>query len=172
MKYQTALAFCGCACVGAALCAGCADEDDEPELPITSITYSGTLYVAPEDGIGGANMVWGLLGTTTGATSTTDGETNTAAAVAAQGNLGVEYATKVCSDLTSHGFADWYLPSREELNAMYEQRAAVGNLSTQWYWSSTETSADSVWLQHFADGFAHVQPKGLLARVRCVRCDP
>ncbi|MCL2411854.1 MAG: hypothetical protein FWC97_09455, partial [Treponema sp.] len=39
----------------------------------------------------------------------------------------------------ARGFgADWFLPSRNELNALFQNRAAVGNLGTGWFWSSSQ----------------------------------
>ena len=149
----------------------CGDTDkEEPE--IKSISFNGTLFVAPVDSIDGANTVWGLQGTATGALSATDGASNTVTAVDNMGDIGVEFAAKICSDLLSHGYDDWYLPSSDELNALYLNREAIGNLESQWYWSSTEADDNDAWLQNFADGFSHAASKGLLARVRCVRRSP
>ena len=147
----------------------CGDDEEEPRLEIRTISFNGTLYVYPQDCISGENTMWGLIRTATGATSATNGAANTATAVSAQGSLGTDYATLICAELVSHGFDDWYLPARDELNALYQNRAAIGTLSSQWYWSSTEEDLDDAWLQNFANGFSHAASKGLLARVRCVR---
>ena len=72
----------------------------------------------------------------------------------------------------AHGYDDWYLPSRDELDALYKNRAVVGNFEPLWYWASTEDDKDKAWIQNFADGFAHAINKGLLGRVRCVRRNP
>ncbi|MCL2412189.1 MAG: DUF1566 domain-containing protein, partial [Treponema sp.] len=53
----------------------------------------------------------------------------------------------------ARGFgADWFLPSRNELNALFQNRAAVGNLGTGWFWSSSQGNTTNAWLQSFASG--------------------
>ncbi|MBW2699807.1 MAG: DUF1566 domain-containing protein [Deltaproteobacteria bacterium] len=158
----------GLVTLGMCACGG----TDKEEAEVKSISFNGTLFVAPSDSIEGANTVWGLQGTAIGAVSTADGAANTVLAVDNMGDIGTEFAAKICSELLSHDFDDWYLPSSEELNALYSNRDAIDNLEAQWYWSSTEADADDAWLQNFADGFSHSASKGLLARVRCVRRDP
>jgi hypothetical protein len=69
------------------------------------------------------------------------GDANTTAIINAQGNTGI-YAAKLCRDYRGGGFTDWYLPSKDELNKLYLNRAQIGGLSTDpyglFYWSSTE----------------------------------
>jgi hypothetical protein len=49
-------------------------------------------------------------------------------------------------------YGDWYLPSKYELNLLYIERARVGNFSTSYYWSSTETDNYRAWFQIFSSG--------------------
>jgi hypothetical protein len=56
-------------------------------------------------------LIPGAAGTDIGA-----GKANTAAIIAAQGPG--NYAASICSSLSLNGFSDWFLPSRDELNAM------------------------------------------------------
>jgi len=96
-----------------------------------------------------------------GATSTTDGATNTRNIVSQNGN-GSEFAAGLCSNYAGGGFTDWFLPSVEEFRAMKEQLAiptaevAMENgfyIGVQYnitarptadgnpmYWTSTETA--------------------------------
>ena len=48
-------------------------------------------------------------------------------------------AAKLCADLTLGGYSDWYLPSRNELNKLYENRVAIGGFAINGgYWSSSQ----------------------------------
>ena len=83
------------------------------------------------------------------------------------------YAAKVCEDksVTYNGktYADWFLPSKEELNQMYINRVAIGGFTTFWYWSSTEDLSNDAWIQFFNSGNQNSNGKGNYSRVRPVR---
>ena len=82
------------------------------------------------------------------------GKANTAIIIAAQvaiGDDGSTYAARICNELqmteNSKTYGDWYLPSKYELNLMYENRTIIGVTATinggsgfasTYYWSSTE----------------------------------
>lgn len=66
--------------------------------------------------------------------------------------LNWEAAIKFCESLTYAGYNDWYLPSKNELNAIYINKAEIGGLSSTTYWSSTESSSTTTWLQQFSNG--------------------
>jgi uncharacterized repeat protein (TIGR02543 family) len=53
---------------------------------------------------------------------------------------------------------DWYLPSKDELEALYNQRTTVGALTGS-YWSSYEYFADRPWYQYFYYGDWHNSSK-------------
>ena len=63
-------------------------------------------------------------------------------------------AANTVRDYDGGGKTDWFLPSKDELNALYEQRDTVGGFGTGkfGYWSSSQSSADGTWLQLFAYG--------------------
>ena len=50
----------------------------------------------------------------------------------------------------------WFLPSLDELNILYENKDKIGNFSTTtlncYYWSSSEYWSDSSWSQYFSSG--------------------
>ena len=50
------------------------------------------------------------------------------------------------------GKSDWFLPSKDELNLLYLQKAILGMSTVADYWSSSETSAATVWSQYFVSG--------------------
>ena len=62
------------------------------------------------------------------------------------------YAAQVCANFKGGVFGDWYLPSKYELNLLYEQKAVVGGFTNAFYWSSTENSYERAWCQDFNDG--------------------
>lgn len=108
------------------------------------------------------DIEWGGTGMLIGGTSSAvgTGETNTNAIVTALGSHGgVPYATKLCYDLELNGYTDWFLPSKDELNLMYENLDLydLGNFEPFVYWSSTEYDANNAWVQAFGDDSGGMQ---------------
>jgi len=71
--------------------------------------------------------------------------------------------------LSSGGYSDWYLPSEEELDLLYDRKNSVGGFSGLVYWGSTEHNATTAALQFFDDGYQLNASKGTSARVRAIR---
>lgn len=92
------------------------------DLSISARWYNGTFINI--SGIGSA------LGT---------GSVNTTLIVTAQGNSGT-YAAKLCRDYRGGGYADWFLPSKDELNKLFLNKTLIGLSYGSRYWSSTQTS--------------------------------
>ncbi len=68
----------------------------------------------------------------------------------------VEYSTTV----DGVRYDDWFLPSRDELNALWEARKSSSemeavSLSAENYWSSSEAGSDAAWARNFYDGLEH-----------------
>lgn len=108
----------------------------------------------------------------TGLASVTNGETNTArlAAIAISGYS--FNAAEYCENLESHGHKDWYLPARDELAILFNNKAAIGGFFTDAnaeYWSSTEYSNIFAWAHNFSTGFQNGAVKDNFLRVRCIR---
>ena len=89
-----------------------------------------------------------------------DGEPNTTAIV---GALGEDvYAARYAFDAEINGFDDWFLPSIDELTAVYENLHlqglgnADGGLS---YWSSTDDATQYAWVLYFANGSSYTPNK-------------
>ncbi len=95
------------------------------------------------------------------------GNANTNAIVASQGNA--SYAAKLCFDLVSGGFSDWYLPSAVELNKLYINRAAIGGFANGIYWSSSEYTYEGAYSQNFSTGNQSPTGKIYTWRVRAIR---
>lgn len=105
---------------------------------------------------------------TTNATSLTNGSGNTITIITSQGNTG-DYAAKLCRDYNGGGFNDWFLPSKDQLNTLYLQKAAIGNLIDNSYWCSTEFDNLHAWYQYFGNGFQNYAFKNSFNYIRPIR---
>ena len=111
------------------------------------------------------------------AQSSWDGLSNSNAIVGQAGHT--SSASALCLNLTNGGQSDWYLPSVQELNMLWNnyytvarslsQISGATQLQQAAYWSSTETGANGAWSCNFYNGFASSLNKGNTAYVRAVR---
>lgn len=144
------------------------------------------LVAAKEDQSTGVRWYAGTYGNTQAkGDGPFSGEANTSIIIAAQvaiGDDGSTYAARICNELqvTEGGktYGDWYLPSKEELNLMYQNKATIdataganggSGFASANYWSSTEGSSNGAWKQDFANGFQNNSIKSFTFRVRAVR---
>jgi hypothetical protein len=112
---------------------------------------------------------WGCSGTVlSGADGTAigTGNQNTIDIMAGCPSAGI--AARLCGDLTEGGYSDWYLPSKDELNALYTNKDAIGGFANA-YWSSTEYNDNQAWLQLFSAGPQLNYDKDTACNVRAVR---
>ena len=128
------------------------------------------LEAAPNDQ--SPDAAWGCEGISiSGADGTTvgTGEQNTLDVEA--GCTTPDTAADICANLGLGGYNDWFLPSKDELNMMYENLkvAGVGSLVDGSYWSSSELDANDAWRQYFINGNQGYYPKYYELRVRAVR---
>ena len=65
------------------------------------------------------------------------------------GHMNWDDATKACADLGE----GWRLPTKDELNVLYENKDEIGGFANSDYWSSTEVDNVNAWSQSFGDGF-------------------
>ena len=114
-------------------------------------------------------MWWKGASSITGATATAygTGNANTNTIVASQG--AGNYAAKLCSDLVSGGYGDWYLPSKDELFILYTNRILIGKFESSSYWCSSEVSTGTAFLYSFSINLQGSGGKGFLGNVRAVR---
>lgn len=126
------------------------------------------LIAAPSDQSAGIQW-YNDENTETDATATAigTGNANTNAIVEDQdeGN----YAAQLCTDLVLDGYSDWYLPSKDELNKLYQQKTAVGGFASANYWSSSESNSSIAWSQNFNGSGAHEYVKYFPCHVRAIR---
>ena len=81
-------------------------------------------------------------------------------------------AAQLCDSLVYGGYTDWFLPSRDELNLMYENlylNGLGGFAKYGYHWSSSESNAYYAWRQYFDLGFQDCGIKYGTLRVRAVR---
>jgi len=146
------------------------------------------LVCAKEDQTDGNGAEWwaGTLGNTQAkGDGPYAGKANTSIIIAAHvaiGDDGNPYAARICNELqiTEGGitYGDWYLPSKEELNLMYQNKATIdatansnggSSFNSSFYWSSTEFNNLRAWDQFFGNGDQTDINKTFNDRVRAVR---
>ncbi len=94
---------------------------------------------------------------------------NYAALIAANYSVqdnGIDPCTGV---VTETCYGDWYLPSKFELNLLYNQKIVVGGFASNGYWSSSEGYSYGAWGQGFSYGKPNGGNKNLPLPVRAVR---
>jgi len=134
------------------------------------------------------NVKWFPTSSFYGATAISfgQGSFNTLSIITAAGTASLSsYAAGLASSYRGGGYSDWYLPSKEELNKLYINRASIGGFAisgTLTYWSSSQNGSinftnfttfangiTSGWLQNFSDGTQSDTNISNTRRVRAVR---
>lgn len=92
------------------------------------------------------------------------GNSDTATSAAA---LADSYSVTVSGVL----YEDWFLPSKDELNELYLQKATVGGFTNNNFWSSSERFfvTSNAWYQFFGNGYQNLHLKGNPYYVRPIR---
>jgi len=126
------------------------------------------------------NQVWSNIDETIigpSAQSSWDGLSNSNSIVGQAGHT--SSAAKLCLDLVSGGQSDWYLPSIQELNMLWNnyytvaralsQISGATQLSNSTYWSSSELFNNFAWYFFFGYGLTNFSDKDNTYCVRAVR---
>jgi hypothetical protein len=118
-------------------------------------TAGGWRYLEAAASDQSTGIQWGCSNISITGTQVTigSGESNTALIVS--GCNDVNFAAKLCYNLTLGGQTDWFLPSIDELSLMYKNLHLKnqGNFNTSTpYWSSTDTGSAKYFV--FANGLA------------------
>ena len=137
------------------------------------------LEVAPVDQ--STSAAWSTItGTLIGTTGTAIGTGSDNTDDIITQNTGAASAAKICRDYRAAQEGDWFLPSRDELNAIWVNlvdngsgaNSGVGGFANDYYWSSSEYDANShshAWFQHFGNAYQDGDFKYATRRVRAVR---
>jgi hypothetical protein len=141
-------------------------------VPITP-TYSDWRYLEAAPSDQSPKLEWGCYGE---AISGADG---TAVGTGEQNTIDIETgcttpgtAADICANLSLGGYSDWFLPSKDELNLMYENLylEGVGGFADTNYWSSSELYFYlNAWVQSFGGGGQFDAAKKYTYQVRAVR---
>ena len=130
------------------------------------------------DNVGSGRMVnyfhWcaNAVGDGTLADSHTDGAYNTYRVF---NHGGYSTSNSVFQWFTQHvqglyGYNDWYIPARDELDVLYQNRGYLDRYALPSYWSSTEYSSAHAHFQLFTSGNQYTRGKASYTRlVRVVR---
>ncbi|MCX6278487.1 MAG: hypothetical protein NT004_10355 [Bacteroidetes bacterium] len=79
------------------------------------------------------------------------------------------YAAYVCDTLTLNGYTDWYLPSRDEMRCLYNNRYIIGGVDGGIFWISLEENFYAYNTYFTSPLNEYSMPKSTLRRVRAFR---
>ena len=86
------------------------------------------------------------------------GRSNTSLIIKNNGENRKNYAAGIATLYKGGGFIDWFLPSIDELNVLYQNKKHLG-ISEGWYWSSTEGDNYNILFLDFKHGFKDLARK-------------
>jgi hypothetical protein len=125
------------------------------------------LIAAPTDQ---GTAEWGCQGTMiSGANGIAIGTGNKNTVDIIKGCSTAGIAARLCRDLVLNGYKDWYLPSKDELNKLYDNQDKIGGFEKFNYWSSTELNSNSAWARSFDVSYVYAPNKSSKGHVRAVR---
>jgi hypothetical protein len=130
----------------------------------TTQSWGRYLEAAPSAAITVGTFTWGCSGTTISGADGKGigtGKQNTTDIVNGCNTPGI--AARLADDLDLGGKTDWFLPSRDELYSMWNQRRTIGGFASYYYWSSSESDADRAWAQ-YESGSTYVKSDAIYVR--------
>ena len=145
---------------------------------VFQINEDGTGLVSAQVDLGVVNHTfeWGCYG------ASIDGADGTAIGTGYQNTLDIVdgcSTTPIAASLALakvlEGYDDWFLPSLDELELMYNTignggpEGNIGGFEAAWYWSSSEYSNNHAWVVNFGNGTTYTNYKDDTTRVRIIR---
>ncbi len=122
---------------------------------------------------------WGCHGTSINGADGTDIGTGSQNTIDIQAGCSTHsIAADFCANLSLNNYSDWFLPSKNELNEMYTNKAAINTTAianrgsafvNSYYWSSSEYGNNFAWAQSFYYDNQNVSIKNNSSRVRAIR---
>ncbi|MFK7807259.1 MAG: DUF1566 domain-containing protein [Saprospiraceae bacterium] len=82
------------------------------------------------------------------------------------------HPAQLCANFKFGEYEDWYLPSKDELDLLYEYHKTLPRdqrLEPKYYWSSSESNSHDVYYRSFHNGKSYTWIKGNKAKVRAVK---
>jgi len=150
--------------------------DDRPTYTTGQYAQGGIVVYTYNDGLNG--FVIDLSGNTSGIVTWGCPGINisTSAAILEGGNNTVNIlalcyspAAAYCTGLTSSGYNDWVMPSKDELTEIWNNRALLDSLSVNLWASGNQASNSTAYYLRVSDGALISQSVGLTSRVRAIR---
>ncbi len=124
----------------------------------------------------GTPLEWGCDGTNIAGTSTALGTGQTNTNLIIQNCSSINIAARACDNAVINGYSDWYLPSRDDFNLIYQNLnpLGIGNFinsnGNQWnrYWTSSQIGAYA-YAQDFTPYYQQITQKVNQNKVRPIR---
>jgi len=137
-------------------------------LDLDNSGESGIVCASEDVGL----YTWGCPGSFVPGTTTSlgSGSANTDSIVISCATRPI--AASVCSGLVANEYTDWYLPSRDEMQLMYNRLhlQGQGGFGSGWYWTSSQSGSSTAWALNFGTGaLSGSASKGLSGMVRPIR---
>ena len=132
--------------------------------------FAGSPYPSPGDAMPDGTIFAGISPDTDKPMYTTQAD----APLTMKWGAAMQYA----DGLDAHGHQDWRMPTKGELNMLWENRdkgklkGTFNETSSEragWYWSSAEFDIFNARAQRFSDGTQDWNYKGFVSSLRCVR---